>query len=390
MALVLKTSWGNSPRRFESSRFRFVREFESLPAGRQVTPTAWYNKKMRKEKSPLITMIKKVMPAVVSIVISKNLEKLEQELTKEFPLFNSKTDIPEENIDSRGMVKIGGGSGFIVDEKGIVITNRHVVADADAEYMVVTSDNKKLKAEILARDPLNDVAILQITDSGKKFPTVKLGDSNEIELGQTVMAIGNALGLFKNTVSSGIVSGLSRSIAAQADVNSIQELRGLIQTDAAINPGNSGGPLVDIFGQTIGINVAVVFDAENIGFAIPINAAKRALEDLKKYGRIRRPFLGIRYLSIDQNLKEKLKLSVDYGALIAHEEHAIIPNSPADLAGIKEKDILLEINGEKITTDKPIQDFLENMAVNETIKLKVLRDEKEIDIKMTLAEKTIR
>ncbi|MDP3052412.1 MAG: trypsin-like peptidase domain-containing protein [bacterium] len=345
---------------------------------------------MRKEKSPLITMIKKVMPAVVSIVISKNLEKLEQELTKEFPLFNSKTDIPEENIDSRGMVKIGGGSGFIVDEKGIVITNRHVVADADAEYMVVTSDNKKLKAEILARDPLNDVAILQITDSGKKFPTVKLGDSNEIELGQTVMAIGNALGLFKNTVSSGIVSGLSRSIAAQADVNSIQELRGLIQTDAAINPGNSGGPLVDIFGQTIGINVAVVFDAENIGFAIPINAAKRALEDLKKYGRIRRPFLGIRYLSIDQNLKEKLKLSVDYGALIAHEEHAIIPNSPADLAGIKEKDILLEINGEKITTDKPIQDFLENMAVNETIKLKVLRDEKEIDIKMTLAEKTIR
>ncbi len=342
---------------------------------------------MKKEKSPLITMIKKVMPAVVSIVISKNFEKLEQELTKEFPLFNPKTDIPEENIDSRGMVKIGGGSGFIVDEKGIIITNRHVVADADAEYMVVTDDNKKLKAEILARDPLNDVAILKIEPPAEGLATVTLGDSGEIELGQTVMAIGNALGLFKNTVSSGIISGLSRSIAAQADVNSFQELRGLIQTDAAINPGNSGGPLVDIFGQTIGINVAVVFGAENIGFAIPINAAKRALDDLKKYGRIRRPFLGIRYLTVDQNLKEKLKLTVDYGALIACEEHAIVPNSPANLAGIKEKDILLEINGEKITTDKPIQDFLENLAVNETIKLKILRDGENLEVKMTLSEK---
>ena len=342
---------------------------------------------MKKEKSPIIKMIKGVMPAVVSIVISKNLEKLEKEIAKEFPLFGPEMKIPEENIDSRGMVKIGGGSGFIVDKKGIIITNRHVVTDTDAEYMVVTDDNKKLKAEILARDPINDVAILKIEPPADGLTTVTLGDSNEIELGQTVMAIGNALGIFKNTVSSGIVSGLSRSIAAQADSYSVQELRGLIQTDAAINPGNSGGPLVDIFGQAIGINVAVVFGAENIGFAIPVNAAKRALSDLKKYGRIRRPFLGIRYLTIDQNLKEKLKLSVDYGALIASEQHAVVPHSPADSAGLKEKDIILEINDEKITTDKTIQDFLENLSVSETIKLKVLRDGGELDIKMTLAER---
>jgi len=342
---------------------------------------------MKKENSPIITTIKKVMPGVVSIAISKNLEELEKELAKEFPFYGPQIKIPEENIDSRGMVKIGGGSGFIVDEKGIIITNRHVVADENAEYMVVTNDNKKIKAEILAWDSINDVAILQINDSGEKFPIVELGDSSEIELGQTVMAIGNALGLFKDTVSSGIVSGLSRSIAAQTDPKNVHELRGLIQTDAAINPGNSGGPLVDIFGQTIGINVAVVFGAENIGFAIPINAAKRALNDLKKYGRIRRPFLGIRYLTIDQNLKEKLKLTVDYGALIANEQHAIVPNSPADSAGLKEKDIILEINNGKITTDKTIQDFLENLLVNETVKLKILRDGKEIEIKMTLAEK---
>ena len=342
---------------------------------------------MKKEKSPLIMVIKKAMPAVVSIVISKNLQELEKELAKELPRFGQEFHIPEESIDSRGMVKIGGGSGFIVDKEGIVITNRHVVADSEAEYTVITNDNKKFKAEILAQDLVNDVAILKIEAPAEKLTTVILGDSNNIELGQNVIAIGNALGVFKNTVSSGIISGLSRSISAQGDTNSVQELRGLIQTDAAINPGNSGGPLVDIFGQTIGINVAVVFGAENISFAIPINTAKKALHDLKKYGRIRRPFLGIRYLTIDQNLKEKLKLPVDYGALIASEQHAIAPNSPADLAGLKEKDILLEINGEKITDDKPMQDLLENLTVGEIIKLKILRDGNNLEVKMALAEK---
>ncbi|MEK7573995.1 MAG: trypsin-like peptidase domain-containing protein [Patescibacteria group bacterium] len=344
---------------------------------------------MKKEKSPLITMIKKVMPAVVSIVISKKLQELEKELAKELPRFSPEFHVPEENVDSRGMVKIGGGSGFIVDKKGTVITNSHVIADSDAEYTVITDNNEKFQAEILARDQVNDVAILQINPLTGDLTPLAFGDSDNVELGQTVMAIGNTLGIFKNTVSSGIVSGLSRSISAQTDINanSIKELRGLIQTDAAINPGNSGGPLVNIFGQVIGINVAVVFGAENIGFAIPINTAKRALNDLKKYGRIRRPFLGIRYLSIDQNLKEKLKLPVDYGALIASEEHAIAPNSPAALAGIKEKDILLEVNGEKITSDKPMQDLLENLTVGEIIKLKVLRDGKNLEVKITLAEK---
>ena len=342
---------------------------------------------MKKEKSPLITMIKKAMPAVVSIVISKKLQELEKELAKEVPRFGPEFHIPEENIDSQGMVKIGGGSGFIVDKKGIVITNSHVIADSDAEYTVIADNNEKFKAEVLARDQINDVAILKINPSKENLPVLTLGNSNNIELGQTVMAIGNTLGIFKNTVSSGIISGLSRSISAQTDLNSVKELRGLIQTDAAINPGNSGGPLVDIFGQAIGINVAVIFGAENIGFAIPVNTAKRALNDLKKYGRIRRPFLGIRYLSIDQNLKEKLKLPVEYGALIASEQHAIVPNSPAALAGIKEKDIILEINGEKITGDKTMQDLLENLTVGEIIKLNILRDGKKMEIKITIAEK---
>jgi S1-C subfamily serine protease len=342
---------------------------------------------MKKEKSPIIETIKKVMPAVVSVIVSKNLQKLEKELAKEIPSLGPEFKIPEENVDSRGMVKIGGGSGFIVDEKGIIITNRHVISDAEAEYTVITDNNEKFPAEILARDSINDVAVLKINPPVGGLRTVVLGDSNSLELGQTVMAIGNALGLFKNTVSSGIISGLSRSISAQADPHSVQELRGLIQTDAAINPGNSGGPLVDIFGQTIGINVAVVFGAENIGFAIPINAAKRDLSDLNKYGRIRSPFLGIRYLNIDANLKEKLNLPIDYGALIISEEHGIVPNSPAARAGLQEKDIILEINAEKITADKTLQDFLQNFSVGETIKLKILRNSEKLEVKMTLAEK---
>src|SRR3989344_4171315 len=206
-------------------------------------------------------IIKKVMPAVVSVIISKSLEDLEKELPIEmfpfFPFGVPEMRIPEEKIDSRGMVQVGGGSGFIVDSSGIILTNKHVIADPEAEYTIVTSDNKKYRASVLARDPVDDVAILKI--DAKNLPAVNLRDSSAVELGQTVLAIGNALGLFQNTVSSGIISGLSRSIAAKADAKTpVQELRGLIQTDAAINPGNSGGPLVNMDGEAIGINAAIV------------------------------------------------------------------------------------------------------------------------------------
>ncbi|MBI5147659.1 MAG: PDZ domain-containing protein [Parcubacteria group bacterium] len=196
--------------------------------------------------------------------------------------------------------------------------------------------------------------------------------------------------MFQSTVSSGIVSGLSRSITAAVDLKSVQEMRGLIQTDAAINPGNSGGPLVDIFGRVIGINTAVVFGAQNIGFAIPINCAKRDLDDLKKYGRIRRPLLGLRYLIVNDRLRETMGLPVDYGALVTKEgphDHGVIPGSPAAKAGIRENDIVLNCNGKKITAEKTIQDFLENMFVGSVLKLKILRDNREREIKVILAER---
>lgn len=350
-----------------------------------------YNKIMI--KSPFIETIKKVMPAVVSINISKSLEEIEKEIPPELwrllPFEQHHLDIPDEMIDPRGKVKIGGGSGFIVDPSGIILTNKHVIIDPKAEYTVITDDDKTFKAKVLARDPINDVAILKI--DGKKLSFVELGDSSNLELGEEVLAIGNALGMFKNTVSSGIISGLARSIkAATAPQSPMQELRGLIQTDAAINPGNSGGPLVNLDGKAIGINTAIVFGAQNLGFTIPINYAKRDLSDLKEHGRIKRPLLGLRYIAIDENLKNKMKLPVDYGALVLGQQpiaQAVIPDSPADKAGMKEKDIIIAIDGKKLSSATTIQDILEEKEVKDIIVLTIIRNGKKIDKKITLAER---
>ena len=343
--------------------------------------------------SPFIKIIKKVMPAVVSISISKSLEEIEKEIPPELwnflPFEHHHLDIPEEMIDPQGKVKIGGGSGFIVNSNGTILTNKHVIVDPKAEYTVITDDDRKFNAKVLARDPIDDVAILKI--EAKNLPIVELDDSNNLELGEEVLAIGNALGMFKNTVSSGIISGLSRSIrAATGPQLPMQELRGLIQTDADINPGNSGGPLVNLNGEAIGINTAIVFGAQNLGFAIPISYAKRDLKDLEKHGRIRRPLLGLRYITIDENLKAKMKLPVDSGALVLGQGQtapAVIPNSPADKAGIKEKDIIIGVDGKQLSVKNTIQDVLEKKEVNDILVLTILRNNKKTDKKITLAER---
>lgn len=343
----------------------------------------------------ITSTIEKVMPATVSIVITKHLEDLEKEMPRELYPFSphgstsKKIKIPKIFGDNRGMVQVGGGSGFIVDQNGIILTNKHVVNEARAEYSVIINDGRKFTAEILSRDPINDVAILHIQATG--LPVVQLGDATNLKLGEIVIATGNALGIFKNTVSMGIVSGLSRSITAKADPKAPpQEMRGLIQTDAAINIGNSGGPLVNLRGEAIGINTAVVYGAQSINFAIPINAAERDLNDIRKYGRIRRPLLGVRYIMIDDNLEEKMNLLSNFGALVIREtanDPGVTPESPAEKAGLREKDIILEFNGKKLDCDHPIQDFLENMNVDDEVKLLVLRGEKKFNVLVKLSER---
>jgi S1-C subfamily serine protease len=344
----------------------------------------------------VIKIVRKVMPAVVSITIAKHLKDLEAEMPKEMypsipgtPAAAEKYKIPDEMVDAHGMVQVGGGSGFIVDPNGLILTNKHVVSEPDAEYTVILSDGRTFLATILTRDPINDVAILKI--DAKDLPWLRLGDASKLQLGQSLIAIGNALGIFRNTVSVGIVSGLSRSISAQADPNAPpQEMRGLIQTDAAINPGNSGGPIVDRDGLVVGVNAAIVSGAQSIGFAIPVSAAKRDLDDLRRYGRIRRPLLGVRYVMIDNDLKVKMKLSVNYGALVVRESQhdaAVVPGSPAEKAGIKEMDIILELNGAKLDCDHPIQDFLEELNVGDELHLLVMRKENQFPVKMVLTER---
>jgi serine protease Do len=346
-------------------------------------------------KNRAVGIVKRAMPAVVTIVVSEKLEDFEKGLSPEVmdglpKEADGKTlAIPDELIDAHGLVQVAGGSGFIVSANGIVVTNKHVVSEEHASYTVVLNDGKKYPAEILTRDPLNDVAILKI--QAKSLPCLRLGDASALDLGEDVIAIGNALGLFKNTVSRGIVSGLSRSISAQSDPGApATEMRGLIQTDAAINPGNSGGPLMDMKGLVIGINAAIVAGAHSIGFAIPINTVERDLYDLKKYGHIRRPLLGLRYVVIDEHLQEKAHLPSDYGALIMGEspkDKGVVPGSPAHEAGVAEHDIVLAIDGRKITRDCTIQDVLEDLNVGDMITLDILRKEHPIQIEVTLSER---
>jgi len=339
------------------------------------------------ERSPIIDIAKQACPAVITIVISKDLPKVEGFYF--FPYAGQEFMIPKIEKGGKQRTKIGGGSGFIVSPDGYIFTSCHVVGDTEADYTVILEPEKRYPAKVLSRDPLNDIAILKV--GGKNLPYVALGDSEKVELGQTVIAIGNALGEFHDTVSTGVVSGLSRYITAFSGLsNQAERLRGLIQTDAAINPGNSGGPLVDIEGKVIGINTATVMGAQNLGFAIPINYAKKDWEEVKQYGKVRRPFLGVKYIILNTEIAKKNKLPVDYGAFIVREtlgETAIVKDSAAERGGLKEFDIILECNGEKINEDSPLSGILQKLKINDEVSLKVLRNKKELILKTKLEEK---
>jgi len=339
----------------------------------------------------VIRAIKKALPAVVSIVGNKQLLKKKGEPSQFWGLLeDKKTPFNISSQLKKGEKKISSGSGFIVTENGVVATNSHLISPLVEEYRVILNSGDEFTAKIMATDFLNDLVFLKV--ESRNLPTIELGDSGKLELGQTAIAMGTALGEFQNSVSVGVVSGLSRFISAKSMISGkVSKLRGLIQTDAAINPGNSGGPLVDLNGKAIGINTALVFGAENIGFAIPVNHLKEDLSEIKKYGRIRRPFLGVRYLLLNKVLKQRNRLPVEYGALVVSEDlpgdEAIVPGSPAEKAGIKEFDIILECQGEKITEKRPLEEILRTLESEKEISLKVLRQGKEIFLKTRLEEK---
>jgi len=339
------------------------------------------------KKISITEIAKKACPAVITIVVSKDLPKIEGFYM--FPFGGKEYIMPNIQDGNKKKTRIGGGSGFIISKDGYVITSNHVVADTTANYTVNLEPKKKYPAKVLSRNPINDVAILKI--EGKDLPYLELADSSKIELGEEVVAIGNALGEFHDTLSAGIVSGLSRYITAVSGLSQQTEnLRGLIQTDAAINPGNSGGPLVNMEGKVIGINTAIVMGAQNIGFAIPIDYAKKDLNEVKKYGKIIVPFLGVKYVLISEEMARINKLPIHYGALVVREtlgEPPVIKDSPAEKAGIKEFDIILTCRNEKITLKNPLANILQKCKIGEKVALKVLREGQEIDLPAVLEEK---
>ncbi|MEK7631876.1 MAG: trypsin-like peptidase domain-containing protein, partial [Patescibacteria group bacterium] len=258
------------------------------------------------EESATVDVVKKVKGSVVSIIVTKDLSKIYSQSNNSFPFdfFGIQQPVPQ------GKREVGGGSGFIVSADGYIMTNKHVVEDTEAEYSVLTNDGKRYAAKVIAVDPSNDLAVVKI--EAKDLTPIAFGDSTKLDIGQTVIAIGNALGQYRNTVTKGVISGLARRVTA-GDGQSTETLEDVIQTDAAINPGNSGGPLLNIDGQVIGVNTAVSQEGQLIGFAIPVNQAKLVYESVKKNGKIVRSFLGVRYVPITKTLQEQNKLTVDYG-----------------------------------------------------------------------------
>jgi len=342
------------------------------------------------EQSQIIDVAKNASASVVSIIATAEVPKYE---TTYRDFFNFQ--IPSQVQNGTEEQQIGAGSGFIVSGDGYIITNKHVVEQEDAKYTVILKDSQhmdeKIEAKVIARDPNNDIAILKIDKTG--LSSLNLGDSGSLNVGQTTVAIGYALGQFDNTVSKGIISGLSRSISAGGMTSGAESLENLIQTDAAVNPGNSGGPLLDIQGNVIGVNVAMA-DAQSIGFAIPINEIKPAYEEAKSSGTIKKEaktFLGVRYINIDSSVQQSNNLPYDYGVIVGRGEKAtdlaIVPGSPADKAGIVENDIILEVDGVKIDSgNNALSKLIVKHKSGDTVKLKIYHRGEEKEVSVTLGE----
>lgn len=333
----------------------------------------------------IVDVVDKVNPAVVSIVITKDVPVMERYYENYGGPFGNLFSIPRYRQNGTEQKEIGGGSGFIVSADGYVVTNNHVVSDAEAQYTVFLNDGTKYDATIVSTDATLDVALLKIDASD--LPYLEFGDSDAVKVGQTAIAIGNALGEFRNTVSVGVISGLSRTITAGDTTGDSEQLQDVLQTDAAINAGNSGGPLLNSDGYVVGVNVATSTGGQNVSFALPANAVKSAIESMEKFGHVVRAYLGVRFTTIDSDLAEKNSLSVDHGALILRGDDgslAVIPGSPADKAGLEENDIVLKVGDKDVTADEPLNVLLGDYKPNDTVRLHVLHDGDEKDVDVTL------
>lgn len=336
------------------------------------------------EESVTINIVKKFGPSVVTITGTANQSQQSQPSSPfgfgPFQFFGMNPGMPSQTPDQNQTQSIG--SGFLVTRDGMIVTNKHVVSDTTMTYQVVTSIGKKYAVKNIYRDPLNDVALIKIDPSqnaGEKLAPLTLGDSTNLQVGQYVIAIGTALGELRNTVTTGVVSGLGRGITAGSPYEgSVEQLNNVIQTDAAINPGNSGGPLFNSSGQVIGVNTAVSQNGQNIGFAIPINVIKDALQNYQQNGQIKRPYLGVSYTLLSKNIAVLNNLPV--GAYIQD----VVSGSPADKAGLTQGDVIVKIDGAQINDTNTLATTISKDKIGQTITLTLYRDTNTQDIQITL------
>lgn len=328
--------------------------------------------KIVNEESVITDVVDKVSPSVVtvSIVKTRSLGKIfEIDPSDPFNIFQPRSQKGQQPKAEQDI-----GSGFVVAENGLIVTNKHVVADSEAKYKVVTKDDKSYEVAKIYRDPANDLAIIKIDAMGLK--PVDMGDSTKLKVGQMAIAIGTALGEFRNTVTVGVISGLGRGITAGSPFEGyVERLDNVIQTDAAINPGNSGGPLLNSSGQVVGVNSAISSEGQNIGFALPINIVKDALNQFNKSGgKFERPFLGVKYKMITRDLA--LLNEVPEGAYVQE----VVTGSPADKAGIEADDIIIKIDGKKISDDSGgLASVIAGKKVGDKISVEIWRDGKTVN-----------
>lgn len=334
------------------------------------------------EQSSVIDVSERVSPRVVTVAITKQQRILRRSPLQGFDAFGF-FGVPFQQDQDTGRtreIKQDIGTGFVVDTAGLIVTNKHVVSDTQATYRVIARDNKEYEVKKVYRDPINDLAILQIDE---KIEALELGDSDSLKVGQSVIAIGTALGEFRHTVTTGVISGLGRGITAGDGYSFAERLDNVIQTDAAINPGNSGGPLLNSAGQVIGVNVAVAEGANNIGFAIPINVVKESLKNFESTGKFSRPLLGVQYRVIPK--ATALLNDVPAGALVME----VVEGSAAEKAGIEAGDVITKFDGVDLTTgtdENALSKQIQKKKVGDRVQVEYIRDDKRETVSVTLLE----
>lgn len=331
--------------------------------------------KILTEENVVTSVAEKVSPAVVTVSYKRETPVMEQYFLDPFGMFGGRRATGEVDTE-----QVDIGSGFIVDKSGLVVTNKHVVSQGTpSDYKIVLKDNSEHQVEKIWRDPVNDLAILKISNGD--FEAIEMGDSDKIKVGNFVVAIGTALGEFRHTVTTGVVSGLGRGITAGDGFTGAEKLDNVIQTDAAINPGNSGGPLLNSMGQVIGVNVAVSQGANNIGFALPINVVKESLNNFNTTGQFERPFFGVRYQLISK--EQGILNNVPAGAYVVE----VVNDSSADKAGIEKGDIITKFDGREMTDDKTgLAGMLGKKKIGDKVEVEVYRDKEMTKVQVELKE----